>query len=643
MAMRTATPWWISVVLAVGLLFVYVGERAFGHVGTAATVITWIGALLVLGATAVRGAGFAMSRGKRRTVELILLLCHVGVLLALAVYAFAPEATGEAKEVARRETIVTITWSILLVVSLIPLLMAEVALGAANRADLVLSAADDGSEASVDSYRVKAMASSGLTIALAAAFLMVTCNVADQRNVSKDVSYFRTASPGTATVAMTRSISEPLKVLMFFPDVNEVRTQVRGYFDSLADKTGNVEVEEHDRMISSDLAEQYKVTAEGTIVLARGDKFETFTVNEDIAKARRNELRNLDETVQKSLMKVIRDKRVAYMTVGHGELNDPGSAGPLAAKNPAQAQIVKTILSRLNYQVKDLARDALTVDVPEDASIVLVLGPIAQMMDEELEALDRYLGRGGSLLLALDPQRKADLGVLTGRLGVSWNATALADDDRPLRMRGSLADNVVIVAKDFSSHASVTTLSRVGAREGGLPFVLAGSFEDAEFTKMGDAAKKPKRTYAVTSPKSTFRDTDRDFKFTKDVEQRAAYNLVVAVEDAAAIDPDQPPKPGVDKQGMRAMLFSDVEMFADMIQGRALIAQVAFADGIKWLGGEEIFAGETESEKDVRIQHTRSRDAKWFYGTIVGAPLLILGLGLVVGSLGRRRSRRKSS
>jgi hypothetical protein len=265
------------------------------------------------------------------------------------------------------------------------------------------------------------------------------------------------------------------------------------------------------------------------------------------------------------------------------------------------------------------------------------------MMDAEVEALDRYLAKGGSLMMALDPQRKADLGLLSGRLGVTWNGTSLADDDRPLRMRGSLADNVVIVAKDFSSHSSVTTLSRVGASEGGLPFVMAGSFDDAEFTQMADPNKQPKRTYAVTSPKSTFRDGDRDFKFTKDVETRAAYNLVAAIEDAAAVDPNAPAKSGVDKQGMRALLFADVELFADMIQGRALIAQVAFADGVKWLGGEEIFAGETQSEKDVRIQHTRSRDAKWFYGTIVGAPFLILGLGLMVSSFGRRRTRRKSS
>ena len=31
MAMRTASPWWASLVFGVGLLFVLLGERLFGH------------------------------------------------------------------------------------------------------------------------------------------------------------------------------------------------------------------------------------------------------------------------------------------------------------------------------------------------------------------------------------------------------------------------------------------------------------------------------------------------------------------------------------------------------------------------------------------------------------------------------------
>ena len=56
------------------------------------------------------------------------------------------------------------------------------------------------------------------------------------------------------------------------------------------------------------------------------------------------------------------------------------------------------------------------------------------------------------------------------------------------------------------------------------------------------------------------------------------------------------------------------------------ITNFMFADAIKWLGGEENFAGTTISEKDIRIKHTRSKDMVWFYGSIVGAPLLVLVL-----------------
>ena len=56
----------------------------------------------------------------------------------------------------------------------------------------------------------------------------------------------------------------------------------------------------------------------------------------------------------------------------------------------------------------------------------------------------------------------------------------------------------------------------------------------------------------------------------------------------------------------------------------------------------EHLAGDTVSEKDVRIKHTRSKDVVWFYGSIVGAPLFVLGLGLFSVSWRRRRQRRQS-
>ena len=50
-------------------------------------------------------------------------------------------------------------------------------------------------------------------------------------------------------------------------------------------------------------------------------------------------------------------------------------------------------------------------------------------------------------------------------------------------------------------------------------------------------------------------------------------------------------------------------------------------DGMKWLLGDEAIAGETSSEVDVPMAHTKKQDIVWFYSTIFLAPALVLGVG----------------
>jgi hypothetical protein len=64
--------------------------------------------------------------------------------------------------------------------------------------------------------------------------------------------------------------------------------------------------------------------------------------------------------------------------------------------------------------------------------------------------------------------------------------------------------------------------------------------------------------------------------------------------------------------------------------------QVLFLDAVRWLVGEESFAGADTSEEDVHIERTKQQDLSWFYATIFGAPCLVLGAGVFVS----RRSRR---
>jgi hypothetical protein len=387
-------------------------------------------------------------------------------------------------------------------------------------------------------------------------------------------------------------------------------------------------------MASPKLAKEPKVARDGTVVLLKGKQSETLVFDTKLAGAR-GKLRTLDADVQKALMKIARGPRVAYFTTGHGEMTDPaepgGGADPLGT-----AQLMREILLLLNYRVNDLGLKAgLATDVPDDAALVLVIGAKQAFLDEELAALDRYLARGGALFLALDPTGELALGPLEQRLGVRFDRTVLADDRQHLRQRNNASDNRLLVTDQFSSHAAVTSLSRSRAGAG-IVAPFSGSLSDLELTAVPEA-ERPSRTYVVRSLPSAFADADGD-NLPGEGEKREAKNLVAAVEDKAAPEA-APGKAEAGRRPMRAFVLASAAMVSDPLLTNVALSAALVGDGIKWLGGEEQLAGETRSEKDVPIEHTRSGDVAWFYGTIVGAPLVILGLGLLLTTRRRRRSR----
>src|SRR5438105_7316437 len=86
MAMRTASPWWASLALGLGLIFVFLGERLLAGVEGIGSVMTLAGVVLVLAVTAARAFTTARTTGPRRRVERTLLACHAGTVLALVLY-----------------------------------------------------------------------------------------------------------------------------------------------------------------------------------------------------------------------------------------------------------------------------------------------------------------------------------------------------------------------------------------------------------------------------------------------------------------------------------------------------------------------------------------------------------------------------
>lgn len=608
--------------------------------------------ILLVAGTGIQASRWLKSKGARKKAEGALLACY-GALVAAALVYFFSTKTGmgwlgladlSARGARRYDVVMTVLAALLATIAVIPAFLMEATVGKWT--------ADEDDDA-VELNRMREMGISGLSIALAAALLLVTCNVAREKNIRKDVSYLRTSAPGESTRKIVEEMGEPVRALLFFPDLNEVGSEVKGYFDELARQTkGKLVVEEHDRLLSATLSKQYQVQKDGTVILVRGadkkEKTAKFEIDTDFEKHRRRDgkLRVLDQTVNSELMKLFREKRKAYLTVGHGEINDPDSLpSHLRGKLPdARAQVIKNILTGLNYEAKNLGTmDGLASQVPDDATFVMVLGPKTAFDPAELDTLARYLDGGGKLLVAMDPEGDFRLGPLEGRLGVGLGEARpgedariglITDDKNFLPQRGNESDRRMALTNQFSSHASTTELSRGDARNGIL-LESAGALFDRELTVTGE---KPKRTYVIRSMGEAWLDYDNDFKAGA-AEKRDRYNIGASIEGPKGKNED-----GSEKDGFRAMVFSDQDLFADhAVQTRT--GQIFIetngrslpVDAVRWLGGEEKISGIVNDEKDTEIKQTKREQAAWFTATTVIAPLAVLGLGLVLVSTSRRR------
>lgn len=646
-SMRTASPFWLSLVLGFGLLLVLVGERLIVEPSTR-VIFTGIGITAIGLVTAARAWTTSSTKGARRRIERTLLLCHAGTCLALVLYAATTSWGPDSLQDGRGRDAMTVLWAIVLLASIVPVILIEAALGVSLRSGFDIEG-EPGAESGVDYLRARDSGWSGLSVAFAMALLMVTCQVAKERNAVRDVSYFKTSMAGESTQNIAKASPEPIRVMLFFPEANEAKEYVKGYFEQLARDTGKIELSIHDRFQDADLAAKYKVSKDGVIVLAKGtdakEKSATIEIPEKEVKEpevlrRSATLKTFDSKVNKELIKLSREKRKAYVMTGHGELNDPDSMpSDLKGKVPERRTTVfKRELQARNYEVKDLGLIDLVKDVPEDATMVIVLAPTAPLQDAEWATLARYLDRGGRLLIALDPKAEPSMGVLEGKLGLRLATGVITDDRVFLPQRNAPSDKqMFVVTSQFSAHASTTSLSRTVDK--GLLLMEAGALEDVPFPANSNP---PKKTVTLRSMESSWLDqAPSDFKFDAATEKRQKWQVGVAVEGNRLPD---------GKDGFRALVFSDADLFGDLTVANAmrqvqtvLVSGPLLRDSVDWLGGEEVFAGEIVSEEEQAIEHTKNEESAWFLLTVIGMPLIVLGLGLGGTMAARRRRSRASS
>lgn len=436
--------------------------------------------------------------------------------------------------------------------------------------------------------------------------IVVLVSVLGARHSSRwDLTANRRHSLSPQTVKLLRSLTVDVVATGFFrtdqPGKRLAEDLFRQY-ESYAGGRFKGKIVDPDR--EPGLARRYGVETYGTIVL------ETPSRSEKVLDAEEEKLTN-------GLVRVTREgRRVVYVVKGHGEREVSNTDRPGLSE-------AKAAMERANYQVKELllARDP---SVPEDAAVVLVAGPRNDLFPQELEALDRYVARGGKILFMLDPFQAAGMTAYLGKYGIRLGDNLVVEVN-PLGRLFGIGPEVPVVTQ-YEPHPITRELTGVMTL-----FPLARAVTLAEPPPKGVALQALARTSA-----ESWGETDRAAlekgEARRDPQDPGGPLAVAAVATIEAAAP-----PGGKKEVKARMVVVGTSSLAANQFVNAAGNRDFFLNTVSWLAEEEdLIAIRPRDIRQAPVILTAPEGQVVFWLPVVVLPGIVALVGIVV--IARRRS-----
>jgi ABC-type uncharacterized transport system involved in gliding motility auxiliary subunit len=277
-----------------------------------------------------------------------------------------------------------------------------------------------------------------------------------------------------------------------------------------------------------------------------------------------------EEKVTNALVKLTRQgSKLVYFLDGHGEKAIEGEAG---AARDGYARAAESLRNE-NYTAKPLLL-ASAGKVPDDADAVILAGPRRALLPEETEALQKYLERGGAVLVAIDPRVRIDLVATLS----SWGAEV--DDDVVIDRTLALFGRAMT---PFADHYAEHEITR-------------GLQDPSLFHEVRSVRAKPGMTEIVSTGEASWGEKDlalldSDGKVALDEGTDIQGPVPIGVAGRPSVTtPEQPaPKEGEEAppapKEPRLVVFGDADFasneFIDAYSNRNL-----FVNSVNWLIGD---------------------------------------------------------
>ena len=455
-------------------------------------------------------------------------------------------------------------------------------------------------------------ASVALTSVLVVLGILIAVNYLSNRRLNKrwDLTANAVHTLSEQSQKVLGGLDAPLKMTLV--DRGDGFNRFRERLAQYSNASRQVTVDYLDGVLDPVKARQFDVQGFPTLVLQYKDKTEKVLSIEE-------------RDITSAVIRVISGKqRKAYFVQGHGE-HDPAGDTPLAYKGVAQ--LLKG--DNINFETLALSQKK---DVPDDATVVIIAGPSADLLEDEIEQIKRYLAKGGKLMLLLDPTFGQHAQPLTRLIALAKDWGVDVGNDVVIDTSTDRAE-IVIAQPPYPSHP-ITQDFRIASA-----FPLARSVSAAMPAPQGKTIQS-----FVQSGKQAWAETDmkglQDAK-TQPQPDPDKGDKVGPVSIAVAVNTPAPPdeaKPGDAKvpPQTRLVVMGDSDFASDAVAG-SLGNVNLFLNTINWLTAQEnLISIRPKEPGNSNLQITPNEMSVVLWALGLGVPAVVFALGIFTWSRRRR-------
>ncbi|KPV58057.1 ABC transporter [Paenibacillus sp. A3] len=444
-----------------------------------------------------------------------------------------------------------------------------------------------------------------LSLAVIGIFIVLTIFLNSVKGLQVDLTQNKKFTLSDQTTQTLQALDKDVHIISLTSDQTDpyIKRQVVDLVQEYKKRNGKITFDEYDMIKQPAIAKQYEVDPSGTLVVESGTQKKTIYYYDMFLPGQQQGQYKFsgEEKLTQALVNLnSEEKSKVYFLSGHNEI-------PLSSMN-----MWKSGLEGENYEVKDLnlLREG---KIPDDASMLFIIGPENDLSDKEAELIKTYLNGKGKLYLALGFNK--DMETNWKNIDSIMGAYGIKDQHAvAIEPRQSMLYDPLTIIPEYGSHAITSKLQQYDLLTMMTLAVSLNADQPVADFPVTSILKTTAQAYGETDLK-TLANSSRSTKDANDV--KGPLNLGYVVEDK-----DKKPK---------AVVLGGSTLFDDRV-----IAQQGNRDfalnTVGWLQEQQnqVTIRPREGDAIQTAMLTAGQGNMIFYGTVLVFPFLFLIAGGVI-------------